>query len=975
MLKEFELLILQKGLYKNFNLVKLHKLIFTLFFLISGSANAQFYEYGQDPASLKWLRLDTKHFRLIYPTDFSGNANMLANKLEKYYTTNSEQLGHYPRKIPVIFHNQSVISNGFVGLAPRRMEFFTYPDPNLNSTDWLSELCLHEFRHAIQVDKLNQGTTRILSLMAGEMGTGLVAAMLPFWLLEGDAVSAETKLSNSGRGRLPSFEMEIKAHLLSSKKPYSFSKAYLGSYKDFVTDYWHYGYQIVSYTRKTYGDDYWTNAIDYIAKKPFLLFPLHLYSKSRTGISPKGLHFNSMDYLKNHWAFALSHRKVEEGSSLTIRKKDIYTSYTQAKFNHDGTVISLKTGINIIPRFVQIDSLGNEKKIFVPGALNSERISVSHSKIIWDEIANDPRWRNRNFSVLKEYDMNTGLSRKLTSRTRYSAPEFSSTGDTIAVIEATTGYEFSLVLLSSVNGKVLNRISSPENAWLQDPAWLDGRNEIVVISVNDNGKNILSYNLLTQSWREIYNAGFFNISKLKARGNSVYFNASFDGVDNIYSYDINDSSIYKLSHSKFGAFHPDISGDNSKMVYSDYSQLGYELKIKKNDQYNKIKYTFPDIITEQSYYSVDNKNNNLLSTPLKIDSIFYPVKPYSKLGHIFKIHSWSPFYSDYNDPQIDNLQVSPGISILSQNHLGTAISNLSYEYRDKTSYLHSAFTYKGLYPVFEFSVVYGGIPHLAEVKNIIAPTLETNLNYSLLTYIPLTLNTGKFHSGLQPSAKFTYNSSYFFYTHLNAYKRGLTFFEPGIYLYSYLKTSHRDIQPRFGFTVNLRNISTPFENELYGSNTSLQYSMYLPGILRNQGIKLKAEWQNQKTKKYLFSNLLNFPRGYNQVPTVSFSKYSVDYVMPLLYPDLNIGTIIYFKRLRANFFLDYLNGRNLYNTESGSIKLIPHKEFLSEGVEFYEDYHLFHLIIEFSSGIRISYLHNENKLKYQFLFRVNLDKF
>ena len=97
--------------------------------------------------------------------------------------------------------------------------------------------------------------------------------------------------------------------------------------------------------------------------------------------------------------------------------------------------------------------------------------------------------------------------------------------------------------------------------------------------------------------------------------------------------------------------------------------------------------------------------------------------------------------------------------------------------------------------------------------------------------------------------------------------------------------------------------------------------------------------------------------------------------MPLLYPDFNIGSIVYFKRLRANIFVDYLNGKDIYTKSGSDTKVLSHKEFLSEGIEFYEDYHLFHLIIEFSSGIRISYLHNENELNFQFLFRVNLDKF
>ncbi len=169
--------------------------------------------------------------------------------LEEYDAANSAQLNHQPGKIPVILHNTSAISNGFVVWAPKRVEMFTYPEVNGFSQDWYDQLALHEFRHVVQVDKLRQGVTKVLTVILGEQGIGPAAGMVPFWFLEGDAVYAETSLSPSGRGRLPSFEMGIKAQLLSDPKRYSFSKAYLGSYRDFVPDYYQYGYQMVSFGR------------------------------------------------------------------------------------------------------------------------------------------------------------------------------------------------------------------------------------------------------------------------------------------------------------------------------------------------------------------------------------------------------------------------------------------------------------------------------------------------------------------------------------------------------------------------------------------------------------------------------------------------------------------------------------------------------------------------------------------------------
>jgi ADP-dependent phosphofructokinase/glucokinase len=111
------------------------------------------------------------------------------------------------------------------------------------------------------------------------------------------------------------------------------------------------------------------------------------------------------------------------------------------------------------------------------------------------------------------------------------------------------------------------------------------------------------------------------------------------------------------------------------------------------------------------------------------------------------------------------------------------------------------------------------------------------------------------------------------------------------------------------------------------------------------------------------------------MPSVSLLKYSGDYVLPLFYPDVNIWTILYLKRLRANMFLDYMKGWNIYNTTINPLKFIPYKEFHSEGLELYADYHLFHIIFEFSSGIRFTYIPEDKKIRYQFLFTVNLNKF
>jgi len=202
--------------------------------LINNSSFAQFYETGQDPAFLKWSQINTDNFQIIFPQNFSSEAQRLANIFEYSYSYCSKTLNCYPKKVPVILHNQTSISNALTIWAPKRMEFFTTPPQDIYPQDWLEQLVLHEYRHVIQTEKMNQGITKMFSWLFGEQAPGAVVGMLPRWFLEGDAIVLETALSNSGRGRLPSFEMELRALTLERDKIYNYDKALLGSYKDYI---------------------------------------------------------------------------------------------------------------------------------------------------------------------------------------------------------------------------------------------------------------------------------------------------------------------------------------------------------------------------------------------------------------------------------------------------------------------------------------------------------------------------------------------------------------------------------------------------------------------------------------------------------------------------------------------------------------------------------------------------------------------
>src|SRR5690606_41616914 len=95
-------------------------------------------------------------------------------------------------------------------LAPRRSEFFTTPPQRNDFQDWLGQLAVHELRHVVQIDKL---TGYLSAPFFEQLAFAIYGITLPSWFFEGDAVTTETVLSNSGRGRLRSWDLPLPTNL------------------------------------------------------------------------------------------------------------------------------------------------------------------------------------------------------------------------------------------------------------------------------------------------------------------------------------------------------------------------------------------------------------------------------------------------------------------------------------------------------------------------------------------------------------------------------------------------------------------------------------------------------------------------------------------------------------------------------------------------------------------------------------------
>jgi hypothetical protein len=114
----------------------------------------------------------------------------------------------------------------------------------------------------------------------------------------------------------------------------------------------------------------------------------------------------------------------------------------------------------------------------------------------------------------------------------------------------------------------------------------------------------------------------------------------------------------------------------------------------------------------------------------------------------------------------------------------------------------------------------------------------------------------------------------------------------------------QNLMPRFGQALNVyyaSNISGDKANKLQA-----QATIYLPGIIRNHGIRLEAGFkQEDLSNTYRFTDNFKHARGYTPIQGDQETVYSVNYALPLFYPDWGFGGIFYLKRVNANIFGDF----------------------------------------------------------------------
>lgn len=875
---------------------------FIMVFIYSISSldiKAQIFEFEQSPPSVKWRQINMPKYKLIYPTEIEEDAQYVAALLNKYMQPIGLSIRTNPRKIPIILRNQSVVSNGFVQLSPRRSEFFITAPQKSDPINWLESLTVHEYRHVVQMDKLTPKPPFEL------LGLAFFGLSLPPWYFEGDAVGIETELTVAGRGRLPSWEMPLRANLLRQKK-FSYQKNFFGSMKDVTSGHYQLGYFMTTKIKRDFSNDLLDSVLNRMSKVPIRPYNFSNSLKKFTGKNTRQWYEETMNELHEKWARQVEQNKPEYygllGSADTLRRVDYFTPQR----TDDKHIIVLSKTLEDTDRILVMDSLGDQQEVVKIGRQSYPNFSYSNGKITWDEVRYDKRFHKQDYNIVNVYDLQRKKYKQLSHKSRLFSPSLNKDASRIVAVEISLNNEEYIVILDSSSGEKIQKVKVPHRMHIQTPSFDQTDTKVIAVGINDEGANLIEFDLSDSTHAILLNERSQQFEKPIYAEDAIIFNAFYSGIDNLYRLDRKSKEVFQLTNAQFGAFNASYDSLSKRILFNNYQANGFQISelgihdiLPRN--IDSVQNTFI------SYFKPLVSEGNEVLIP---DVDKWPVlesKPYKELPNLLNFHSLSIGTDDFES--MDDVKL--GLLLLSDNLLNTLSIRVGAAYNQKIHRpeFSTRITYQRFFP--KFNLHYENAGQLVATKVNSEEVIPVRFRENRVKFdieVPLFFNrlNHLYQLGFKVGSSYTQRYKLSVPELQDNFITKLNFpLEYQLYFTRNERLSIRDLAPKWGQNVYLFYKHSPFEVNLTGNAFSLRSIFYFPGLLSNHSIRARFNYQ-QHSGSFQFSNYIPMVNGYDQLkPSLPRNTFLLDYRFPIAYPDWDVGPLAYIRRVKAGFFTHF----------------------------------------------------------------------
>ena len=920
-------------------------LLFALLCAVCGAerAAAQYYTWGSD-APMKWSTIRTPDVRMIYPDTVSAVARRTLFYIRTVQPDISYGFRHGPMRIPFVMHPENFQSNGLVMYLPKRVEFLTSPAIEGYSMPWYKQLVAHEYRHAVQYNNLDRGVIRALSYVLGQQGSTIGLLCMPIWAMEGDAVMSETMMSSFGRGLQPSFSMAYRAMGSVGRDRCNIDRWFCGSYRDYIPDHYELGYQICSYAYERYGENVWDKVAWYGSRNPYVLATTRVALGKFYKTNVQKLFRETFDELERYWASLPA--TEDSAATLTELPEKNYTTYQWPLPLGDTAVLALKTDLDRVSRFVRIDRrTGEERRICYTGQV-STRPSLNGGRVWWTEYRRSKLFEQRVNSQLCYMDLADGIPRSVAGRRRALFPV--ETPGELGWVEYNPDGRYTVVVQRGTDS--VQRLATPDRAEVHGLAWDDLTVAWYVLVTDDSGMWIGRID--SEGVHPITEGAYITLSNLRAADGKLYYGSIASGRDEAHCYDLMARREYRISTSAYGSFSPAPAG--GEVLLTTYDRRGYRVTEQAADISDSLLIPVTPsrlpvnlVNPPRKRWDVVNLDTVRFTTS---DSVAqcgdFRTKRYRKVPNLVNVHSWMPVaFNPFAAVDEHVIDLNVGFTLMSQNLLSNTEAYASYGWnRHEGSLVNLGVRYFGLGVRFDLDASYGGnqlfyslSAYDPETGNPVyqkRPAPDKYYSVGLSATLPLYFQQGYHTRQLSVSTGWNYSNG--MVANLDKIEWGVSGgisniqrigFREGLHKLSFgvgfsdqVRMSHRDIAPRWGYTLSTNYTFNP-ANSHFSDLISFYGQAYLPGFVLHNSLKVAATYQTSlggykfpsgyAPLSYRSTRLI--PRGFTSADIVSnnYTAASADYQLPVWCPEGGIGSVIYIKRIRLNAGGDYAQFRDV----------------------------------------------------------------
>ena len=912
--------------------------------LMCGTVSAQYYSWGADPESMHWKRIKGDKISVIYPDTAATLGHQLMHYVKAVQPYIDFGFRHGAMNIPFVVHPENARSNGMVMWLPKRVEILSSPEIRGYSMPWLKQLAAHEYRHAVQYNNLNRGWVRVFSYLLGQQSKTIGLLFMPLWGMEGDAVMSETAMSSYGRALQPSFTMHYRALGKSILYRRNNDKWFCGSFREHVPDHYQLGYQITSYADTKYDENIWNKIVRYAVRNPYVFATTAVAMKKYYNTSTNRLFRETFTDLNTLWSRL---DDMEDSSErIPVPKQRSYTTYRYPMQFGSKHIISFKEDLDRPNALVSTNTeTGKEERICYAGDISTRPV-MQNGRIWWTEYRRSVIYQQRVNSRLCYVDLGTNHARTIFRHRNVQYPTVIPGCDSLAWVEYRPNGVYSVEMGVRKGHRTI--ATMPQGVELHSLAYDNKTQHLYFIATSDDGMWLGRVNSDGTTTRLTHGA-YITISDLQAQDGVLYFGSIASGKDEVHCYDIVAGKEYRISNSRYGSFSPMPTHDGH-LLMTTYDKGGYHLarqKISREDMVEVTPSLLPKNVVnpQRKRWDIINLDTVRFDTRAEqeIRSKHRP-RRYSKFTHMFNVHSWAPASYDPFTLTEGDIDFNIGVTVMSQSLLSNTEGFLTWGWnKNEGSVYKGKLVYYGLGVNLSLSATYGGTQRMYQgytyIKNEESgnyelalpaePKLSKYYDITASASLPLYFDLGYRTRYVGLSASWNYSNGLVARVRSMVnmiqtgqlsniekigYSEGVHLLQFGATYQNLARQAHKDFLPRQGHLLQVAYALNP-DNRDFSHLISLYGKLYLPGVAAHHSLTIAGTYQTSIggfESKNMATNLsfrfsLLIPRGFKSADIMNrnYVATSVNYQMPLCYPEGGIPTILYFKRIRLNIGFDY----------------------------------------------------------------------